>query len=53
LTKTLEWLPGAAGQHLFNADDGSRGWSVGVSRRPLTARKQLAPIMGTWKRAAS
>ena len=21
--KTLEWLPGAAGQHLFNADGGS------------------------------
>jgi hypothetical protein len=21
--KTLEWLPGAAGQHLFNAHDGS------------------------------
>jgi serine/threonine-protein kinase RsbW len=23
--KTLEWLPGAAGRHLFNADDGSQG----------------------------
>jgi serine/threonine-protein kinase RsbW len=28
--KKLEWLPGAAGQHLFNADDGSQGPPVGV-----------------------